>query len=37
MSGYGSKVTGDAYRDAVRIGKPFVSRDLAQAIAQIIH
>jgi DNA-binding response OmpR family regulator len=34
-SGYGSKGVSDGYRDAVRIQKPFLSNDLAQAIAQI--
>ncbi len=34
-SGYGSKGVSDAYRDAIRIQKPFISRDLADAIARI--
>jgi len=34
-SGYGSKGVSADYRDAVRIQKPFLSRDLAQAIAKI--
>ena len=34
-SGYGSKGLNDNYRNAVRIQKPFRSRDLAQAIARI--
>src|SRR5215203_7041209 len=34
-SGYGSKGVSDDYRNAVRLQKPFVSRDLAQAIARI--
>ena len=34
-SGYGSKGVSDEFRNAIRIQKPFRSRDLAQAIAQI--
>lgn len=34
-SGYGSKGVSEAYRDAIRIQKPFVGRDLADAIARI--
>ncbi len=34
-SGYGSKGLNDNHRDAVRIQKPFRSRDLEQAIARI--
>src|SRR5215211_4396630 len=34
-SGYGSKGVRDDYRSAVRIQKPFLSQDLAQAIARI--
>jgi hypothetical protein len=34
-SGYGSNGVSDDYRNAVRIQKPFASRDLAQAIAKI--
>jgi CheY-like chemotaxis protein len=34
-SGYGSKGVSDEYGNAVRIQKPFASRDLAQAIARI--
>ena len=34
-SGYGSKALSDEYRDAVRVQKPFVSRDLARAVARI--
>jgi CheY-like chemotaxis protein len=34
-SGYGSKGVNDNYKDAVRIQKPFRSRDLAQAINRI--
>ena len=34
-SGYGSKGVSETYRGAVRIQKPFVSRDLARAIARI--
>ncbi len=34
-SGYSSKGLNEAYRDAVRIQKPFLSRDLAQAVAAI--
>jgi DNA-binding response OmpR family regulator len=36
-SGYGSKGMRDDYRNAVRIQKPFLSQDLAQAIAKIDH
>ncbi len=36
-SGYGSKGISDDYRNAVRIQKPFLSQDLAQAIAKINH
>jgi hypothetical protein len=36
-SGYGSKGFIDGYRDAVRIQKPFLGQDLAQAIAKIAH
>jgi DNA-binding response OmpR family regulator len=36
-SGYGSKGMIDDYRNAVRIQKPFLSHDLAQAIAKIDH
>ena len=35
--GYGSKGFIDGYRDAVRIQKPFLGQDLAQAIAKIAH
>jgi DNA-binding response OmpR family regulator len=35
-SGYGSKGVREEYRNAIRIQKPFVSRDLAQAIEKII-
>jgi CheY-like chemotaxis protein len=34
-SGYGSKGVNDNYKDAVRIQKPFRSRDLAQAIDRL--
>jgi DNA-binding response OmpR family regulator len=34
-SGYGSKGVTESYRDAIRIQKPFLSRDLAQAIEKI--
>jgi CheY-like chemotaxis protein len=34
-SGYSSRGVNEAYRDAVRIQKPFLSRDLAQAIATL--
>ena len=34
-SGYGSKGLSDGYRDAIRIQKPFLSRDLEEAIARI--
>ena len=34
-SGYGSKGLIEAYRSTIRIQKPFVRRDLAQAIAKI--
>ncbi len=34
-SGYGSKGVTEGYRDAIRIQKPFLSRDLAQAISKI--
>jgi DNA-binding response OmpR family regulator len=34
-SGYSSKGLSDGYRDAIRIQKPFLSRDLAEAIARI--
>jgi CheY-like chemotaxis protein len=36
-SGYGSKGVSDGYKDAIRIQKPFVSRDLAHAIAKIVQ
>jgi len=36
-SGYGSKGMRDDYRSAVRIQKPFLGHDLAQAIAKIDH
>ena len=36
-SGYGSKGMRDDYRSAVRIHKPFLGHDLAQAIAKIDH
>ena len=34
-SGYSSKGLNDDYRNAIRIQKPFLSRDLAHAIARI--
>ena len=34
-SGYGSKGLSEDYRSAIRIQKPFVSRDLAQAITKM--
>ena len=34
-SGYGSRVMNDDYGDAVRIQKPFLGRDLEQAIAKL--
>ena len=34
-SGYGSRGVNDNYKDAVRIQKPFRSRDLAQAIDRL--
>jgi len=34
-SGYGSKGVNDNYKDAVRIRKPFRSRDLAEAIERL--
>jgi CheY-like chemotaxis protein len=34
-SGYSSKGLNDEYRNAIRIQKPFLSRDLAHAIARI--
>src|SRR5215207_5695703 len=34
-SGYGSKGVSDDYRNAVRLQKPFASRDLAQAISNL--
>ena len=34
-SGYGSKGVRDDYRSAIRLQKPFVGRDLAQAIEKI--
>ena len=34
-SGYGSKGVSEDYRNAIRIQKPFVSRDLAQALAKL--
>jgi CheY-like chemotaxis protein len=34
-SGYGSRGLNDNYRDAVRIRKPFRSRDLAEAIGRL--
>jgi hypothetical protein len=34
-SGYGSKGVSEDYKDAIRIQKPFVSRDLAHAITKI--
>jgi DNA-binding response OmpR family regulator len=34
-SGYGSKGVSDDYRNAVRLQKPFASRDLAQAISKL--
>ncbi len=34
-SGYGSKGVSEDYKDAIRIQKPFASRDLAHAIARI--
>jgi CheY-like chemotaxis protein len=34
-SGYGSKGVQDDYRSAIRLQKPFVGRDLAQAIEKI--
>jgi hypothetical protein len=36
-SGYGSKGIRDDYRNAVCIQKPFLSQDLAQAIAKNDH
>ena len=36
-SGYGSRGLSEEYRSAIRIQKPFLSRDLAQAIAKIAH
>ena len=36
-SGYGSRGLNEDYRSAIRIQKPFLSRDLAQAIAKIAH
>jgi CheY-like chemotaxis protein len=36
-SGYGSKGLNDNHRDAVRIQKPFRTRELAQAISKIAH
>ncbi len=35
-SGYGSKGLNDEFRSAVRIQKPFLRRDLAQAIGKIV-
>ncbi len=36
-SGYGSKGVSDEFRTAVRIQKPFLGRDLAQAIGKIVQ
>ena len=36
-SGYGSKGLTDDYRNAIRIQKPFLCHDLAEALAKIIE